>query len=353
MLIKHAAGTNLKPLPRLFSANIVIAGFDYKHSLLEVREKVSFTTGRLNIAYDRIKKGGIINEAVILSTCNRTEIYACCDNPGFGIEYLKKLYSEIFGISKEELNRNISVRKGLKAVKHCFRVTGGLESVVIGEDQILGQVKTAYEKAVESQSSGKVLNRLFLDSITAAKKIKTQTGISSGSLSVASVGIKLLEQEMGSLSDKKALIIGLGKMNQITHRILTGKNLEKICIISRNSPGINFKDRYEHIDKVDFIVSCTSAPHLIMDKENFLRHYSGNKSLYILDLAFPRDIDPGIENIAGVQLFKIDDLERITQENYEKRLSYIDDSELIINEGLNKYLLWIKKLGSGSIVTDN
>ncbi len=299
---------------------IVVAGIDYKNSPLDVREKVSLTPQGLES----------ITELVALSTCNRSEIYSSCEEPD--INCLKSLFPE-----------SVAIRTEQKAVEHCFRVAAGLESMVIGEDQILGQVKDAYERAVENNTSGKTLNRLFLDSITAAKKIKTRTGISSGNLSVASIGIKLLEEEIGDLSGKRALIIGLGKMNRITHQILAKKDLDKVYAINRSSTEIAFKDRYDYVNKVDLIVSCTSAPHLIMHREKFMQAYSGDKPLYILDLAVPRDIDPGIENIPGVKLFKIDDLERIANYNYEKRLSYISEAELIIKEDTEKYLSWLEK----------
>ncbi len=299
---------------------IVAAGIDYKNSPLEVRETFSLNSGGLDS----------MAETITLSTCNRSEIYANCDE--FDIDYLRGLFPE-----------NVAIKKNTEAIRHCFRVAAGLESMVVGEDQILGQVKAAYEAAVENKSGGKILNRLFLDSITAAKKIKNLTGVSSGNLSVASIGLKLLEEAQGGLSGKKALIIGLGKMNRITHQILTKKNLKQIYAINRSSTEIAFKDRYNYIDRVDFIVSCTSAPHLIMHREKFSRNYSGNKPLYILDLAVPRDIEPDVETIPGIKLFKIDDIQGIARVNYEKRLSYINDAELIIKEGMEKYLSWLEK----------
>ncbi len=309
---------------------IAVVGIDYKSSPLKVRENFSFTSGRLENIYKKIKNDGIISEAVILSTCNRSEIYAVCDKTA--INYLKGFFPE-----------SVVTRTEHEAINHCFRVSSGLESMVIGECQISGQVKTAYENAVSYGCSGKILNRLFLESITASKKIKTQTNISSGNLSVASIGIKLLEREMGDLSGKTALVLGSGKMSSIIIQNLSGKNLEAIYVASRNSAEIAFKDRYKYINRVDFIISCTAAPHPVIHRERFAESYTGEKPLFILDLAVPGDIEPNIINIPGVKLFKLDDLQQTASENYEKRLSAIKQAEEIINEDMGKYLLWLKK----------
>lgn len=310
---------------------ILTAGFDYKNSPIEVREKFSFTSKKLYRLYEQIKNDGIIDEAIILSTCNRSEIYASCDDSG--IDYLKNLFSD----------EGLIIRKDIDAIEHCFRVASGLESMVIGEDQILGQVKTAYENAVNCGCSSKILNRLFLESITTAKKIKTYTNLSAGNLSVASIAIKLLEKEFGDLSGKNALMLGFGKINKIILEHLDKKNLNDIYTINRTSVGINFKARYNYINKADFVISCTSAPHFIITEERFKEVYAGNKPLFIVDLAVPRDIDPNIKNIDGVKLFKLDDLEQIASENYEKRLSAIKHAEEFIHEDTEKYLLWLKK----------
>lgn len=341
--------------------NIIVVGFDYKHSLLGVREKVFFTPSKLAATYQKIKNDKVVKESLILFTCNRSEIYVYCDNTIKGIEYLKSLFLELFDLSSNEIIKNIIIRQGFEAIEHCFRVTGGYESLIVGEDQILGQVKNAYEAATKHKASSKVLNRLFLDSITTAKKIKTQTCTYPNSLSISSIGIKLLEQKIDTLSGKKALIIGLGKMNQIAIQNLLKKNLEKIYITNRTTNrtlefvqnhtkliGIDFKNRYEYMNDVDFVISCTSAPHLVINKDRFLEIYTGNKPVYLLDLAMPRDIDPEIFSISGVNLLKMNDLKQISKQNYEKRLISIKLGKKFIKKDVQKYLLWIEKTNKHS-----
>lgn len=343
-------------MPEEFSVNkIIMIGFDYKHSPLEVREKVVFTSSRLKNAYEKIKNDAKIKETIILSTCNRSEIYAYADDAERGIEYLKAFYADFFNLSAQELQKNIRIKWGFKAVNHLFEVASGFRSMIIGEDQILGQVKDAYKKAIEHKSSARVLNRLFLDSITTAKKLKTLTRISANSISVSSIGIKLIEKEIGNLSGKKALVVGLGEMSQIAVKNLMDKNLEKIYLTNRTSKktldlsdeskmlsGIDFKDRYMLINKVDIIISCTAAPHFVLNKDEFLKHYN-NKPLYILDLAVPRDVDPLLKDISGIKLFKIDDIETIAQENYEKRLLAMEYGKKIILEDIKKYFNRLEK----------
>ena len=343
-------------MPEEFSVNkIIVIGFDYKHSPLEVREKVAFTSSGLKKAYEKIKNDAKIKETIILSTCNRSEIYAYANDAERGIEYLKAFYADFFNISSKELQKNIRIRWGFKAVNHIFEVASGFKSMIIGEDQILGQVKDAYKKAIEHKSSAKVLNRLFLDSITTAKKLKTLTGISNNSISVSSIGIKLIEKEIGKLSGKKALIIGLGEMSKIAVKNLLEKNLEKIYLTNRTSKkildlgdesqmieGIDFKDRYMFINKVDIIISSTAAPHFVLHKDEFLKHYR-NQPLCILDLAIPRDVDPLLKDVLGIKIFKIDDIESIAQENYEKRLLAREYGKKIISEDIKNYFCWLKK----------
>lgn len=354
-----------------FLDQLIMTGFDYKNSPVEIREKVSFTRDNIEKAYKKLKLEGKVKEAVILSTCNRSEIYVVID--GYELchcvnrhsrchcvnseseKYLKNFYAEFFNIDKSILNDYIIFRSSNTTITHIFEVACGFQSMVLGEDQILGQVKYSYEKALEHDSTGKVLNQLFIDSITTAKKIKALTGISENPLSLSYIGIKLIEQKLNCLEGKKALVIGLGKMSRISVQNMLDKQMRKIYVTNRTRRKItdftkefsgieelDFKNRYEAIENVDIIISCTAAPHFILNKEKFVQYYK-NKPLYILDLAIPRDIDPSIQDIKGVQLYRLDDLEEIARKNIEKRFQARDQGLIIIDQAIKKYIEWVQE----------
>jgi glutamyl-tRNA reductase len=203
---------------------------------------------------------------------------------------------------------------------------------------------------------------LFIDSITAAKKIKALTGISENPVSVSSISIKFLEQRLNIFSDKKALVIGLGEMSRIAVKNLLSRNISKLFVTNRTRrkltdfagefPDIievDFKDRYKFIDEVDIIISCTAAPHFVIFKDKFEKYYK-NQPLYILDLAIPRDIDPEIQKILGIEIFRVDDLEKIAQENIEKRQHAKVLGLTIIEEGMRKYNAWIDETKVANLI---
>lgn len=208
----------------------------------------------------------------------------------------------------------------------------GLNHLVLGEDQILGQVKNHYEKALLNNSTGKYLNRLFLDSITTAKKIRTFTGISENSLSISSIGVKLIERKLGDIIGKNILVVGLGDMSRITLQniferpvgkvFVTNRTSKKITDFAQESPEIvqvDFQDFYTVLPYVDVVITCTSAPHYVLYKEKFAKVYK-NRPLFILDLAVPRDVEQSIDEFENVRLYRLDDLDKIAQENTQKGL---------------------------------
>lgn len=343
---------------------LVMIGFDYNKTPINIREKVSFTPKSVEKAYELLKINSNVKESIILSTCNRSEIYTVLE---FGIDNancLKNFYSEFFGIDKHLLNEYIEVRQSEDLVKHIFEVACGFKSLVIGEDQILGQVKDAYGLAIKWHSSGKILNKLFLNAITTAKKIKTATGISKNSLSISSIGVKLLEQKLEKLSDKKALIVGLGEMSKISIKNLLDKNIEKIFVTNRTSTKmkdftcefpdivqVDFKDRYKFIKDVDIIISCTAAPHFVMHYDIFREYYTG-KPIYILDLAVPRDVEPDIVALnKNITLYKLDDLIDISNENKEIRARIKEKSIFLLKHDLKSYIKWLEEIDASSVIT--
>jgi glutamyl-tRNA reductase len=326
-------------------SKIVVASINFDTSSLNIREKVHFTGKKKLACYDFIKENEILSETIILSTCNRSEIYGVIDEED-KLQDFFKIFETIFNLEPEEIEKNIELKEGDEAIKHLFEVAGGFKSMVIGEDQILGQVKDAYFEALEICSSGKCLNKLFLCAITFGKKFRSCSGISSIPTSVSSIGVKLLKNKLGTLQGKKALVIGLGEMNKIIMKYLLNESMEKIYITNRTSrksdfninvvEQIAFENRYNFINDVDIIISCTSAPHFILKSEEFNKKFKG-KQLFILDLAMPRDVEPTIAGILGIEISVIDDLKELSNESLNERALLMKGSAELMENQLKKY----------------
>ena len=334
---------------------IIMTGFDHKQSTIELREKVYFTRNNTEKAYEKLKNNLEITEAVILSTCNRSETYATVKNYEIGKETLLNFYAEFFNLSKSEIEKFIIFRSGENAVKHLFEVASGFQSLVLGEDQIIGQAKDSYETALKYSLTGKILNRLFINAITTAKKIKSTAGMSGTDASISSIGVKLIEKELNDFSKKSVLVIGLGEMSKIVIQNLIKKNVQNIFVTNRTKrkvedfakdfPGIieiDFDDRYKTIEEVHAIISCTAAPHYVIRKEKFLQYYK-NQPVIILDLAVPRDIEPSISELSPVKLYRLDDLDKTARENAAKRLHLMQKGKDIIEQDITKYFNWLNE----------
>ena len=329
--------------------NIAVIGINHNLSPISIRERVSFTDTKkieaINILLDKD-----IDEIVILSTCNRSEIYISCEDVEKGIEVVKAFYEEFFELG--EVRNYLFSKKNKEVIEHLFNVASGLDSVVLGEDQILGQVKDAHEFSMKLGATKKLFNRLFRDAITTAKEVKTITKISQQSLSISYIGIKLLKEKMVSLKDKNVLIIGLGKMNLLTIKYLQEENVGTIYISNRsiekfkeiqsiydNIEYVDYKDRYNFLkdNKIDIVISATSSPHLVIRKEDMP---SIKNKIYFMDLALPRDIDYNIKKLDYAEVYCIDDLKYIQHKNDEIRVQLSKEAYKIINDKIDEFILW-------------
>ena len=329
--------------------NIAVIGINHNLSPISIREQVSFTDTKkidsINILLDRE-----INEIVILSTCNRSEIYISCEDLDKGIETVSIFYKEFFNL--DNIKSYLFSKKNEEAIKHLFVVTAGLDSLVIGEDQILGQVKEAHEFSMKLGATKKLLNKLFREAVTTSKQIKTTTKISQQPLSISYIGIKLLKEKLGSLDNKNIFIIGLGKMNLLTMKHLQEENIGTIYITNRsaekfkeienkynNIEYVDYKDRYNILkdNKIDIVISATSSPHLVMRYEDMPVI---KNQIHFMDLALPRDIDFRINDFDYVNLYCIDDLKEIQHRNDDKRNSLSKEAYVIINEKIKEFINW-------------
>lgn len=331
--------------------NIGVIGVNHNSAPISIRERVSFTDTKKIESINYLLDYGI-KEIIIISTCNRSEIYICSKNIEDKVEIVKDFYEEFF--EADGIKEYLFSKTSIDAIQHLYDVAAGLDSIVLGEDQILGQVKDAQEFSMKLGASGKILNKLFRESITTAKEIKNETKISQNPLSISYIGVKFLKERLGSLKDKNVLIIGVGKMSRLTLNHLREEEVKDIYVCNRsyckvedikdeyeNIIPIKYEDRYKTLDKVDIVISATSSPHTVI-KYNDMPTLSNE--IYMMDIALPRDIDDRINEIKNVKVFDIDDLKKISDENDKKRKELAKKAKLFINESIDEYVEWLESI---------
>ncbi|MDV8116260.1 MULTISPECIES: glutamyl-tRNA reductase [Paraclostridium] len=328
--------------------DFAVVGVNHNNTPINIRETVSFTDTQKIEGINFLLDNGI-EEAIILSTCNRSEVYIYSKNILDKVEVVKNFYQDYFDV--ENIEEFLFNKTGEEAIKHVFNVSAGLDSLVLGEDQILGQVKDAHDFARQLGSSKKVFNKLFREAITVSKDIKTTTKISHQPLSISYIGIKCLKEKMGSLENKNALVIGLGKMSKLAMKHLEEEQLNNIYVTNRsyeklkniqdeykNLIPIKYEDRYEVMDKVDIVISATASPHTVLKKDEMPK--TSNK-LIMMDIALPRDIDKNLNEFENIEVYDIDDLKKISEANDKKRRELASIGELIIDEKIEEFNEWL------------
>jgi glutamyl-tRNA reductase len=328
--------------------DFAVVGVNHNNTPINIRENVSFTDTQKIEGINFLLDNGI-EEAIILSTCNRSEVYIYSNNILDKVEVVKNFYQDFFDV--ENIEKFLFNKTGEEAIKHVFNVSAGLDSLVLGEDQILGQVKDAHDFARQLGSSKKVFNKLFREAVTVSKDIKTTTKISHQPLSISYIGIKCLKEKMGSLENKNALVIGLGKMSKLAMKHLEEEQLNNIYVTNRsyeklkniqdeykNLIPIKYEDRYEVMDKVDIVISATASPHTVLKKDEMPK--TSNK-LIMMDIALPRDIDKNLNEFENIEVYDIDDLKKRSEANDKKRRELASIGELIIDEKIEEFNEWL------------
>ena len=335
-----------------------VIGVNHRNCPVALREKVSFTHSRLLECLRELKEVQKIQEVVLLSTCNRSELYLYDEAPEAAISKGIAFYQSYF--EEEDVMPYLSIRQGEEALRHLFEVTAGLDSIVVGEDQILGQVKKAHSDAMSEQASGKVLNKIFREAVSTAKYIKSELKISEHPLSISHIAVKFLKEKQGTLEGKKALVIGTGQMNELTIKYLLEEQIDRIYVTNRTHTKavaltelyeglypVAYEDRYEVLPKVDVVVSATASPHVILQADEMPKL---SKRLDIMDIAMPRDIDPGIDGLEHAYVYDIDALKLISKANNERRLELVARAQKEIEKALQKLMKWLEALSVEEVV---
>jgi len=313
--------------------SLIVVGTNHNHSPVEFRESIYFSKKNLQDSLDFLKERGILKGAVILSTCNRVEIYASAPEPEKGIEEIKDFISMFHGMDINKFSPYLYIYKGIDAARHLFLVTCGLDSLILGESQILEQVKAALVESESADFIDRPLKRIFDSSISFAGSVHRDDKMFSGDISIGSIVVSFLKERFGRLEGKNILIIGTGKVTELVVRHLEKETPKVILIANRtfekakalagliNARAVRFNELKSSLAKVDIIITATRSPHFILKREDVLKAISyepsamNNKQLLIIDLAMPRDVDPEVKNIKGVELFYLEDLNAVIEKN--------------------------------------
>ena len=337
-------------------------GLNHTTAPLEVREKVTFGNEVLPEALIELTGNTGIDEAAILSTCNRTEIY--CSLDAVDASWPVDWFSGFHGCKKNELHSYIYTHPDAGAVKHVLRVASGLDSMVVGEPQVLGQLKQAYQTALETGSIGKMLNRLFQHSFRVAKDVRSNTMIGSHPVSVAYSAVRLARQIFGDLSKQTALLIGAGETIELTAKYLRDSGLHKMIIANRtpertqslaqqySAYAISLDEIPQHLDEADVVISSTASPLPILHKDTIESAIlkRKHKPVFILDIAVPRDVEPGVGELEDVYLYTVDDLKSIIDDNIKSRHAAVKQAEQIIDTEVIQFMEWVNSLDAVSTI---
>jgi glutamyl-tRNA reductase len=325
---------------------IVVIGLTHHTSSVDVREKFAFADAAIPAALQTLKERGVVDEAVIVSTCNRVELYAATSQAAdHALSEIRQFLIQHHAY-EGNLNGEMFAFAEPRSVEHLFKVACGLDSMVLGETEILGQLKKAYDLALQNKHTGGRLNKAFQNAFNVAKKIRTETNIQRGSVSVGSVAVELAEKIFNNLNERNVMVIGAGDTSEKTAKSLLSRGAKSIIVANRSfdkaealatelgGRAVNFDTWLDEFEHVDIVISSTSAPHYVLDRAKLapLMKLRKNRPLLLIDIAVPRDIDPEVNLLNQVYLYNIDDLQQIASDYMQQRREEIAKCEAIIQD---------------------
>jgi glutamyl-tRNA reductase len=341
--------------------HLLLVGLSHKTAPVELRERVDFQARGVDKALAAVATRGSAREAVILSTCNRAEMYTAVDEVDGARADLVRFLGEYNGIDPSDVRPHVYDLSDLDVARHLFRVAAGLDSLVVGEPQILGQVKEAHTAAGEMQSVGPVLNRLFHSSFAVGKRVRTETGLASGAVSVSFAAVALARKIFGDLKGLSVLVIGAGEMGKLTALHMKSQGVQHVTIVSRTmahaartaeaiggAAAAPWDDLDATLGASDIVITATgaSAPILTKGRIEAIMRPRRNRPLFVIDIALPRDVEAATGEIEQVFLYNIDDLQATVRENLARRASEVARAESIVNEEVDKFGTWLRSRGA-------
>ncbi len=338
--------------------NILVVGLSHKTAPVAIRERVAFAPTEMQGPLHQLLALPAIAEAVIVSTCNRVEIYATSRDAESGIAQIKRFLAEFHAIDSEELDNHLYDCQGSAAIHHVFRVAASLDSMIVGEPQILGQIKTAYGYATEFKTVGLILNRFLHKAFSVAKRVRTETEIASNAVSVSFAAVELARKIFGQLDNKTVMLIGAGEMcelaarhfvnNGITDVLVTNRTFERAEKLAAEFGGrpVLFDNFTDHLVEVDIVLTSTGAPDFILehDKLEAVIKKRRNRPMFLIDIAVPRDIDPRVNDINNIYLYDVDDLQEVVQANMKERQKEAKKAEALVLSEVDQFHQWLGTL---------
>jgi glutamyl-tRNA reductase len=338
-------------------ARLLLLGWNFRSGAVSVRDRIAFSAEEVREALGRIRGRGLMSEGVIVATCHRSEIYGIADGQGIDLE-LTRLISEWRGVDFAEASQSSFYREGAEAVRHLFRVASGLDSMALGESEVLGQVRTALRLARETGSTSSVLHRLFESAVAAGKRVRAETEIARHPLSVASIGFELATKVFGSMAEQTVLVLGAGETAALFAQQAAEAGVRNIRISNRSADRaaalaqrigalcVAWEEIRAALPEADVVVGATASPVAVVRREEVehaMRQRRG-KPMFFLDLAVPRDIDPAVSQVYNVYAYGLDELEGVAEENRHRRSREIPRAEAILEEELARFLAWFGNL---------
>lgn len=345
--------------------SVIVFGLNHTTAPVEVREKLYVPDSMVPLLLKELKEHGV-GEAVVLSTCNRTEFYFTCDDVEETVKKISAILQKHLEIRAEWLGDHTYLFRDTDAYRHIFLVASGVDSMVVGEPQILGQVKDAYRHAVDNNATGFLLDKVFHRTFHVAKRVRTDTKIGYNPVSISSMAIELSRKIFGELTGKKILVIGVGEMCEIALRHFRKEGLGEIFITNRTFQSAQklaediigiprpFDELPELLTKVDMVLSSTGSEKPIIDRTlvHGVMKKRKHRSLFFIDIAVPRDVEPGVNDIENVYLYDIDDLKDLSQRHLSDRVKESEKAHAIVDEEVEKFTRWLRQLDTHPLISD-
>ncbi len=338
--------------------HIILIGLSHKTAPVALRECIAFTPEETEIALIGLRDSEIVSEAMVFSTCNRVEVLMAAGNPEKAVAFTKEMLAASKRLPVAQFSDALYIHHGDEAVRHIFRVASSLDSMVVGEPQILGQIKDAYLRATRQRTSGPLLNRLLHRAFFVAKRIRSETGIGDRAVSISYAAIELARKIFGSLKGKKVMLIGAGEMAELAVEHLMGQQVASIIVANRtferglalakrfNGQAIHFDEWVALLKEVDIVISSTGSPEIVVTYRQVKKCLRDrrNRPLFLIDIAVPRDIDPKIHRLSNTYVYDIDDLKTVVDENIQDRKQEAAKGERIVAEATVLFKQWYESL---------
>ncbi|KPK44147.1 MAG: hypothetical protein AMK74_05640 [Nitrospira bacterium SM23_35] len=339
---------------------VFVVGLNHKIADVEVREKLAFQGDKLEEGLIRFRELPGIEEAMIISTCNRVELYANIQDTPQATESIKSFLSAFHNINRGSLDNSLYIYDDMQAVRHAFRVAASLDSMVLGEPQILGQLKDAFELALSKKTTGILLNKLMKKAISVAKRVRTETKIAENAVSISFAAVELGKKIFADLSTRVFMLLGAGEMAELAARHLIGNGVKEVLVSNRtydracdlaeefNGRPVKFEEFIHEMAGTDIMICSTGAPHYILTKGQMQKVMKERKQrqVFIIDISVPRNIDPAINDLENVYLYNVDDLQGVVDSNMFERQKEAEKAEKIIAEELETFVKWQASLDS-------